>query len=356
MRKYKNGFAEIPSADILGKPNFSNLLKVLKRQKPDRFTLFEFFMNEKLYRRLVKDYPLKEDELINFRLEMKAFENAGYDYYMLYGSNFNFPTSRSKHGKASLSINEGAGIHDRKSFKEYNWPNPEEYDYSRLEKLAEDLPEGMRFIVYGPGGVLENVIALVGYETLCYMIIDDPDLAKDIFDAVGSRLVKYYEVCARYESVGALVSNDDWGFNTQTMLSLPDMRKYVFGWHKKIVEVIHAAGKPAILHSCGQLQNVMDDIIYDMKYDAKHSYEDKILPVEEAYKKWGDKIAILGGIDLDFVCRSTPEEVYTRACRMLQLSSERGGYALGSGNSIPEYVPQENYLALISAALVNRNM
>ena len=29
---------------------------------------------------------------------------------------------------------------------------------------------------------------------------------------------------------------------------------------------------------------------------------------------------------------------------------EKGGYALGSGNSIPYYVPQENYLAMIAAA------
>jgi hypothetical protein len=30
--------------------------------------------------------------------------------------------------------------------------------------------------------------------------------------------------------------------------------------------------------------------------------------------------------------------------------SAEGGYALGSGNSIPEYVPFENYMAMIAAA------
>ena len=39
------------------------------------------------------------------------------------------------------------------------------------------------------------------------------------FGAVGSRLVRYYEICAAYDTVGALISNDDWGFKSQTMLS-----------------------------------------------------------------------------------------------------------------------------------------
>jgi uroporphyrinogen decarboxylase len=36
---------------------------------------------------------------------------------------------------------------------------------------------------------------------------------------------------------------------------------------------------------------------------------------------------------------------------MLDRASGRGGYALGSGNSIPTYVPQENYLAMVRAGL-----
>jgi len=51
------------------------------------------------------------------------------------------------------------------------------------------------------------------------------------------------------------------------------------------------------------------------------------------------------------LCRGTPEAVRARSRGMLDLAETRGGYALGSGNSIPEYVPQENYLAMISAAM-----
>jgi uroporphyrinogen decarboxylase len=55
-------------------------------------------------------------------------------------------------------------------------------------------------------------------------------------------------------------------------------------------------------------------------------------------------------MDVDFVCRSSPDAVYERSKAMLKLTATRGGYALGTGNSVPEYVPQENYFAMLAAA------
>jgi uroporphyrinogen decarboxylase len=317
--------------------------------------LFEFFLNSELYARLAnKEKHDPADKLSNEKHLIDAFRNAGYDYVTLGGSGMYFRTdARGYEGKKSISLNKGAVIHDRASFKAYDWPDPDSYDYSRLEELDGYLPEGMKIIVSGPGGVLENVIALVGYDDLCFMLADDPQLACDVFDAVGSRLLRYCELSAKYDTVGALISNDDWGFNMQTLLSVNDMHKYVFPWHKKIANAIHSFGKPVILHSCGNLELVMDDIINDMKYDGKHSYEDKIMPVEQAYDKYGDRIAIMGGIDLDFLCRSTPEQVYERSAAMIERTGSKGGYGHGSGNSIPYYVPHENYLAMIAAAVWN---
>jgi len=208
----------------------------------------------------------------------------------------------------------------------------------------------MRLTVRGPGGVLENAIGLVGFQNLCIMIYDDPLLVSDLFEAIGSRFVEYYRIAARYDVVCACTSNDDWGFKSQTMLSPADMRRYVFPWHKRIVEVIHAAGKPVLLHSCGFFDEIIEDVIEDMKYDARHSYEDTICPVEDAYERFQGRIAILGGIDVDFVIRHTPEEVYARSAAMLERAATRGGYALGTGNSVPDYVPDDHYFAMIRAA------
>jgi uroporphyrinogen decarboxylase len=335
---------------VTRKPDFENLLKVLRREIPGRPTLFEFFLNGPFYEKLTgrllgaegKDWKWGAFNPV----VTEAFRVAGYDYVTVLGSDMKFETPDIER-KATISLNAGSTITDRESFESYRWPDPDAFDYSSLESAKNSLPAGMKLIVYGPCGVLENAISLVGFERLCMLLADDADLTKDIFDAVGRRLVRYYEICAAFDTVGALIVNDDWGFKTATMFSPADLRRYVLGWTKKIVQAIHKAGKPAILHSCGNLDRIMYDIIDDMKFDAKHSYEDVIIPVEQAYDKWGGRIAILGGIDMDFMCQSTPEQIRQRCRAMLGRTAAKGGYALGTGNSVPEYVPYCNYLAMI---------
>ncbi len=329
----------------IGPPDFDHLLKVLDRGKPDRPTLFEFFLNGPLYAKLSGREPREGDLLDRNRIVLQGFHAAGYDYATMHAG-FGFPVGEWQR-EQSISLNEKALITDRETYNSFPWPNPDEADYAVLDVLATELPDGMKFIVPGPGGVLENLIRLVGFDNLCYLLMDDKRLVMDIVDAIGGRLVRHYELVGRYDSVGAMISNDDWGFKTQPMLSPEQMRALIFPWHKRIADTIHDAGRPAILHSCGNLESVMDDIIDDMGYDGKHSYEDAICPVEDAYERWSHRIAVLGGIDLDFICRGTPAETAARARAMLERSAGRGSYALGTGNSVPEYVPDENYLAMV---------
>ncbi len=332
-------------------PDFNQLLRVLRRENPDRPVLFEYFtngpLNEYLAGRKNVD-PENIDEIIAITIE--AFTNAGYDYVTIpsrfYGA-MKFATAAHDQ-KATVSQNDGFMIVDRSTYEAYPWPDPETGDFSAFTRYAPLLQKQMKFIAPGPGGVLENVINLVGFERLCYLLFDDEELVQDVFNSVGSRLLRFYEIVSSLESVGALIVNDDWGFKTQTMLDPDSMHRYLFPWHKKIVETIHNNKKPAILHSCGNLETVMDVIIDELKYDAKHSWEDIICPVEEGWRRWGSRIAILGGIDMDFLIRSTPEEIYLRSVNLLKITGSKG-YALGSGNSIPSFVPIENYLAMIKA-------
>ena len=328
-------------------PDFDNILRVLQRKEPNRPTLFEFYLDNEISERLTGQKAKSLwDCSWNYEMIIPAMKKVGYDYATMHASDFGFPVVRPQ-GR-TVSMSHGV-ITDEESFQAYPFLDPDACDTGRLAEVEKVLPQGMKVIVFGPSGVLENVISLVGYENLCYMLYDDPELVGRIFAAVGDRLVRYYERCLRYDCVGAIISNDDWGFNSGTMLSEEDMRKYVFPYHKKIVEIAHKNGRPAILHSCGNLERVMDDIIDGMRYDGKHSYEDKILPVEDAFARFGGRIAVLGGVDLDFVCRRPPEEVGERSRKLIERTKCKG-YALGTGNSIPNYVPPENFKAMIRAA------
>jgi uroporphyrinogen decarboxylase len=191
------------------------------------------------------------------------------------------------------------------------------------------------------------VMWLMGYEPMSYAMADQPDLIEAMFERIGGALVKVFDAIASHDAVGAVFLGDDMGFKTQTMISPEDMRRYVFPWQRRLAEVVHAAGKPFLLHACGNLEAVMDDLIDDVGIDAKHSFEDVIMPVTEAKQRWGDRIALLGGIDVDLLTRGRPEQVRARTREVLEACMPGGGYALGSGNSVANYVSLGNYLAML---------
>ena len=88
----------------------------------------------------------------------------------------------------------------------------------------------------------------------------------------------------------------------------------------------------------------MEDIICDMKFDGKHSYEDNIIPVEEPTGDGAAELPFWEASTWISLIRSECGVITERCRKMLELAQEKGGYALGSGNSIPEYIPNESTL------------
>ena len=330
------------------KPDFDEFLKALKGGNTSRPVLYDFHMSEHIAVP-VAGSPKDDSPLAYYERNAKALALMGYDYAPTMAPSFGF-ISKPHQSKESTTMNESMIIEGWDDFERYAWLEPDDSIPEYLEEAAKLMPEGMKLFVFGPGGVLENVSAILGFDNLMYKLYDDPALVKAVADGVGSRLLRYYELALQVKDVGVIMCNDDWGFKTQTVMSPAHMREYIFPWHKKAVESAHASGRPAVLHSCGEHRAVMDDIIDSMGYDGKHSYEDNIQPVEEAYAQYGKRICIMGGLDMDFLCRKTPEEVYARAKAMLLLSREQGHYMLGTGNSLARYLPIAQFSAMRQAA------
>ena len=335
-------------------PDIGQLHKVLRREPAGRPVLFEFLLSPEICRSVAgRDRIPETGTLDYYRMVLGAFHRLGYDaapVYTFQSGLFSFPKG-AHDSLASRSLNQGALITGWDSFERYPWPDAGQGNYELYRQLDAYLPDGMKLLGFSNGGILENATELVGFENLCLMYLVDPELAGEIFRHIGERLITFYSIVASMDSVGACVVNDDWGFKTQTMFPPEMMETFVFPYTRRIVEVIHDHGKPAILHSCGNVSILMDAIIEDLKLDGKHSFEDGICPVEDAWDRWSGRIAILGGLDVDYLARRQPEEIYHRSLRLLEKTSGSGGYALGSGNSIPDYVPVENYLAMIRAAV-----
>jgi uroporphyrinogen decarboxylase len=200
-------------------------------------------------------------------------------------------------------------------------------------------------------GIFEHLSFIMSLEGLSMALYDAPDLVQAITDKIGSLLVKFYEHLLDLDHLIAIFPGDDMGFRTGTLIKPDALRKYCLPWHKRFAAMTHARDLPYFLHSCGNLSTIMEDLITDIKIDGKHSYEDAIIPVQDFQMKYGNRIAILGGIDLNILAAGTPEDVRKHARFLMETCGARGRYAIGSGNSIPSYVPVQNYLAMVDEAL-----
>jgi uroporphyrinogen decarboxylase len=341
-------------------PDFGRLEKVIRKQGiPDRVPFYELFsdIEADVLRAIGKNSSFgpvpQEGRALNLyllRQQIDYMYNLGYDYLGIRPTYYVFPlmdapATETTEGDRVYHTSEFVTIKNRQNFEEYRWPDVSQIDFDLFQKAGELIPDGMKAIAFFPG-VLEMATCLLGYEGISYQLFDNEPLLADTFEAVGSRIVDYFDHVAPLNVVGALCHGDDMGFKTQTMLPPDVLRKYVFPWHKKIVEVAHRHGKPIILHACGNLTEVMEDIIA-CGWDAKHSFEDVIQPVWEARQKYGDRIALLGGFDMDKICRMSEEEIRAHTRFMIENCAPGGGWTLGTGNTVANYIPVDNFLTML---------
>jgi uroporphyrinogen decarboxylase len=339
------------------------LRKVLLRQgEPDRVPFIELFADREIMEAVVGEpIPMlealdREMQEVVLRRIIRFWYETGYDYVTVDCPSILAVDFLVSGDTAGLSrgfrtwINESSGlINSWQDFESYPWPRPEDIDLSRVEFVGQNLPDGMRTIFLGPGGQLENMMWIMGYVPLALALKDDPALVEAVAQKVGEVLITIYSTVADIPGVGALWLGDDMGYKTATMISPGDLRRYVFPWQKKLAEIAHSRELPFLLHSCGNLRQIMDDLIDDVGIDAKHSFEDVIQPVAEAKRLYGDRIAVLGGVDVDFLCRAGEEEVRAYTRRVIDTCAPGGGWALGTGNSVANYIPVQSYLAMLDA-------
>lgn len=254
------------------------------------------------------------------------------------------------HNRAWQSMTQGI-ITTWEQFEKYPWPKVTDSCFYMHEYVCSHLPEGLGFITCHAGGVYEHLSRLVSYETLCTMLYDDPALFKAITDKIGGLIEEYNRHLLQFDGLVAIFQGEDFGHKTSTLLSPKSIKEYFLPWHKKYAVMSHAAGRPYYLHSCGKVDALMDDLINDVKIDGKHSFQDRVAPVIEWKKKYGDRIAMIGGIDMDVLCTYPPDKLRQYVRHTIDECAPGGRFALGAGNSIPSYVPLENYLTMLDEGL-----
>ena len=240
-------------------------------------------------------------------------------------------------------------IRSWEEFERYPWPSIEKVDFFPYEYLNSHLPEGMGLIVSHAGGVFEHLSWIMSYEGLCLAVHDQPDLVQAMSERIGALMVQYYTHLLELDHIIALFPGDDMGFRSGTLIAPKHLRQFVLPWHRRFAAMAHQRGIPYFLHSCGNVFAIIPDLIAG-GLDGKHSFEDAILPAEEFQARFDGQLAVLGGVDINILAGGTPEQVRARVRFLMDTCGARGRFAIGSGNSIPSYIPVVNYLAMLEEA------
>jgi uroporphyrinogen decarboxylase len=337
-------------------PDYRHMLAVLRNERPARLPVYEHIISPVIMERILgtpfaplgDGSPADREEF--FHHYCRFWQEMTYDTV-----SYEVCITEILPGNGAIKGGRGP-IQTRADLERYPWDELPARFWAlagpKFEALGRHIPPGMKALGGVGNGVLEISEDLVGFEYLAYMRADDPELFAELYRRIGNLMVAIWqEFLARDDGTFAICRfGDDLGFKTSTLVSPAIIRQHIIPQYARIIGLIRGAGKPFLWHSCGNIFGIMDDVI-PLGVQAKHSNEDIIAPFERWIEKYGDRIALLGGIDVDILCREAPETVFEQV-------KERGhryrnlarGYALGSGNSIPDYVPVDGYLAMIRAA------
>ena len=337
--------------------DYHNLLSVLSNERPARLPVYEHIISPTIMEKILGvEFA---DLLDGGQADLKQFftQYCRFFQQMTYDTvSFEVCITEILPDHGALMGSRWGPIQNRADFERYPWDELPGLFWKNAENkfraLGECLPAGMKALGGVGNGVFEISEDLVGFQYLAYMQADDPELFADLYCKIGDLMVTIWRVfLERYTNVFAICRvGDDLGFKTGTLVSPATIRRHIIPQYRRVIGQIKRAGMPFLWHSCGKIFSIMDDMI-DLGIDAKHSNEDIIAPFDRWIELYGERIGLLGGIDVDLLCQKKPAEIITAVFEQgSRFRKTARGYALGSGNSIPDYVPVDGYLAMIEGA------
>lgn len=336
------------------RPDYTNILKVLYNERPDYLPLYEHhidapFISKALGREVSAEGKTGEDLVEHYRTVIGFWRDHTYDAF-----DYEAAICEIFPGHGAILGGEGP-IQNRADFDRYPFDELPEIFWKtytpHLEAIRKALPEGMKAYGGCGYGIFESAQDLVGYTSLCLMQYDDPELFADLFRRIGDLYETFWsEMVKRYSDLFVFFRmGDDLGFRTNTLLDPQVLREHVIPQYRRVISLVHGAGKKFLMHSCGCIFSLMEDLIA-AGIDAKHSNEDQIAPFSRWIDDYSDRIGLFGGFDMNELILNSYDYVYRKVLEEgTEFRAKARGYGLGSGNSIPEYASVEGFEAMVDA-------
>jgi uroporphyrinogen decarboxylase len=237
-----------------------------------------------------------------------------------------------------------------KDLEAFPWPDPN--DPSLFERTARTITDDQRehFITPNFGFALfERAWALRGFETLLMDMVLDPGFVEELLE----RITEIQLVLAkRYLDLGVDGGyfGDDYGAQKNMLFSPKTWRKMIKPRLQRIFTPFREAGLPVILHSDGQIAEILPDLV-EIGLTCFNPVQPEVIDHAWLKSTFGSRLAYYGGISTQTVLPyGTPEDVKNSVTDCIAgLTSNGSGLFLSPSHRLMSDIPMENVAAMLDA-------
>lgn len=193
----------------------------------------------------------------------------------------------------------------------------------------------------------ERAWTLRGMENLLMDFADNSAFVNKFFDRIMYWLLDVVEEFNKFDEIDAIYFGDDWGQQHGLIMGPGYWREYLKPRLKVIYAAAKSTGKFVTIHSCGDIKEVIPDLI-EIGLDMFNPFQPEVMDVYEMKRLYGDKLSFHGGISLQkTLVFGTPEDVRREVLERMAIVGKSGGYIVDACHGITRDVPAENIDMLI---------
>jgi uroporphyrinogen decarboxylase len=341
-------------------PNFERIKTAMGHEEPDRLPLIEALVSYEIQSQFLG----KKVEDSDLKSQAEFWVQAGYDSIPLTVGMMSpgevtqessiyrvVQKTLRKEGDEVVpwNIEEKGVITDPGDYERFPWEEAARLDFSKFSGIQPFLPQGMKILACS-GKVFTVTWMLLGFQNFCLSLYLQEELVSKVFQKIGEIQVQGAKKLSRIPNLGALWVVDDLSYGSGPMIDPKFFRKYVFPWYEELGALAKKQGLLFFFHSDGNIWPVMEDLI-SIGFDAIHPIDPTSMDIREVKTRVGKRLGILGNIHTDLLNRGTPEQVRKLTRETIRDIAPGGGFAIGSGNSVPNWARFENYQAMRETAL-----